>query len=369
MNKSDTNIGKLRLHYKNLTGQDMPSHVTNREDAMTVIQAAMSGADAVTSAAEEKASHAKAEQAVSRVVSPVIGAPPVIDVPADLVSKFIPKKDDDMSAFVPREPYYGILKLLHKHRISALLNGEAGVGKTTMGKALAFEENLPWLLISMDNMLSIRELFGQINIKDATSGWTPGVFTLLTQVPSVIHIAEANASDSGKNFILHEILCNRRFYVKEANGGAGQVFYLHPECYILLDGNPPGARYSGANQYNIAFLDRPAVINIPVWNEHDIKMFISGDVKPSGTALKLSKQSVNPDQIASFYHQVSDIISSNKFRAMISLRGVKRLMSLLELGVPLKTALEVSVLNHLRLGGGQDPHVAATTIAKSIWNV
>ena len=142
---------------------------------------------------------------------------------ADLVPK---ADDDDIRDFVIREPYW---KQVND----------------------AYERRMPLLLASRP-------------------------FTKLSQVPSLIHVSEFNAMDGGRNMIWQQINNDRRFYIKEAEFGKGKTFALHKDCWIVFDGNPPSARYNGSNRYNVAQLDRLAVVEVTQWTRAEVTALLSG---------------------------------------------------------------------------------------------
>jgi len=284
----------------------------------------------------------------------------ITGVPTELEGMIPSMTEPDLANYVLRTPYYRDLELEWDDRklsscTSVLLNGEAGTGKTTMPKYLAAKHKLPWLLISMDNMASVRDMFGQMCIVNGTSNWNMGLFTKLSQCPSIIHIAEVNACDPGRNFILHELLNNRRFFVKEADNGKGKVFHLHEDCWIVLDGNPPGARYNGTSRYNVAFMTRVGVINVPTWTSEEILKFIGTHPMQA--------------ELAQFYMEWTAQIRSSEIRGAMTLRELGRLKRYIDRGHVMGEAIDMACLNQVQLTDGTQAYETGRGIAMSIFDL
>lgn len=294
--------------------------------------------------------------------SPMVVYPwPAIPLPAvdPLCLPFadmIPKAtEDDLVSYQTRKPYWDMVCDAHSDGRFLMMVGEAGTGKTTMSKALAHVLQVPWLLVSCDGKLNPRTLFGQISIKNGTSFFTEGIFTLLSQVPSVVTLAEWNCLDGSVATTFNEILNNRRLFIAEADGGKGKMFHLHPKCFIVADCNPPGAKYTGAQKSNVAAVDRLQVINIPQLTHQEVC-----DIVGTGTYTKT---------LADLYLQTNDVIKTNGFRCAITLRGLKRASVLLDKGYTQKESIELGILNAIELTGGPDARVAIEQVAKSLFKM
>jgi len=291
-----------------------------------------------------------------RVVYPWPAPLPAIDPLCLPFADMIPKiTEDDLAGYQVRDPYWEMLCDAEADKRFTLFVGEAGTGKTTMSKALAYITQRPWLLVSCDGKLNPRVLFGQISIKNGTSFFTEGIFTMLSQVPCVVTLAEWNCLDGSVQTTFNEILNNRRVFIAEADGGKGKTYHLHPKCFITADCNPPGAKYTGAQKSNVASVDRMQVINIPQLSHPEITAII-------GAGLYTSK-------LADLYLQTNDTIKTNGFRCAITLRGLKRAAALLAKGYTEKDVIELGVLNAIELTGGPDARMAIEQVAKSMFKL
>jgi dynein-related subfamily AAA family protein len=283
--------------------------------------------------------------------------PPVLPaIPAECLpyQHLVVKADDpEMLIFKPRTPYWDWLCDAHFNGRFMQLVGEPGCGKSVMEKALAYVTQVPYLPISCDGKLNPRTLFGQISIKNGTSFFTEGEVTKLTQVPSVIVLEERNGLDGSVEMTFNRMLNNREFFIPEANGGQGQLYKLHPKCYIVQDCNPPGAKFTGAQKQNVATVDRVSVMKVPMLTRAEI--------------IRILDNHKDAGRMADFYLQAADMIKTNGFRCSVTLRGLKRATVLIDTGYTEKDSIELGVLNAIELTGGQDAFAAVQSVAKGMF--
>lgn len=261
--------------------------------------------------------------------------------------------DPEMQIFKPRTPYWDHLCDAHAKKRFLQLVGEPGCGKSVMEKALAYVKQVPYLPISCDGKLNPRTLFGQISIKNGTSFFTEGEVTRLLQVPSVIVLEERNGLDGSVEMTFNRILNNREFFIAEADGGQGKMYKLHPDCYIVQDCNPPGAKFTGAQKQNVATVDRVEVMKVPQLTRKEI-IEIMDNHKEAG-------------RMADFYLQAADMIKTNGYRCSVTLRGLKRAVQMIDDGYTEKDAVELGVLNAIELTGGADAFAAVQSVAKGMF--
>lgn len=347
-------------YYKKLSGQDFPPSTT-RQEASDLIEGFLNnnpqfkGQSLKTMGPKPKAKSqppkpkpAPVPKKMTTIAWPPSPLPP-IDPLCVPFAHMIPTMDEELSNFVPRQPYWDFLADSHADGVPLQFVGPPGCGKSLMPKALAYALQRPYLPISCDGKLNPRVLFGQINIKNGTSYFVEGDFTLFTQMPCIIALEERNGLDASVEMTFNRILNNRQFFIPEADHGKGKVYQLHKDCYIVQDCNPPGAKFTGAQKQNVATVDRVKVVNVQQLTAMEIIAILGG-----GT---------HDDKLADLYLQANDAITVNGFRAAVTLRGLKRAAAMLAKGYSEKDAIELGLLNAIELTGGLDAKQVVTAIA------
>jgi MoxR-like ATPase len=351
-------------YYKKLSGQDFPPGTT-RQDASDLIDGFLTnnpqfrgrslkqlqaGVVAKPKRLPPKPKPLPVPTKMTTIAWPPSPLPP-IDPLCVPFAHMIPVMDDELKGFVPRQPYWDMTCDAHADGRAIQYVGPPGCGKSITPKALAHATQRPYLPISCDGKLNPRVLFGQINIKNGTSYFVEGEFTLLTQVPSIIVLEERNGLDGSVEMTFNRILNNRQFFIPEADQGKGKVYQLHKDCFIVQDCNPPGAKFTGANRQNVATVDRVSVINVQQLTHAEIVEILDGGP--------------HDDKLADLYLQTNDAITVNGFRAAVTIRGLKRASALLAKGYSEKDAIELGLLNAIELTGGMDAKQVVEAIAKT----
>lgn len=275
------------------------------------------------------------------------------DLPSD-ISGYVPSSNDaEVNTYRPRQEYLTALNIYTSSRKPVLMIGDAGTGKTSLARYYAFTNRLPFLEVSCDSLLGFRELLGQVNITDGTSHFIEGLFTKFIQQPSVILLDEITALDPGKNFMLHQLLNSREFFVKEAERGKGRTYRLHPDCRLILACNPPNAKYPGTNRLNVALVDRPQVL----WIE-DLTLTEVKDIVPN---------TIHKDTLIKFYAAGRSMIQKNNLRTTFSIRALKKVSESLMANVSINEALHHGFLNGVRATAGDDGYKALVGVAQTLW--
>jgi MoxR-like ATPase len=219
--------------------------------------------------------------------------------------------------------------------------------------------------------MGVKELFGLHAISGSTTYFVEGLFTTFTQIGwkkdpktnlpvlekridpetkqeiitqvddptqpgAVILIDEVTALDPGKNFIFHQILAERKFFVRDAN----KTYYVAPRVMIMFAGNPKDPRYPGVNKMNLAFADRLGSIYLDALSMAQVQEYIT---KAYGDVL-------NADQIKFILDYVADMrdfikSGSDPIGAELSMRSIKRMASFLAKGASYQDAVEYGFLN------------------------
>jgi midasin (ATPase involved in ribosome maturation) len=281
-----------------------------------------------------------------------------VDCP-EFIKSFIPK--DDGFNYIVRETDHSIERwgqldpeLGHGRPIANIsLVGQAGSGKTMGAKHYALRHKLPFLLIPCDDSIVFRELLGYWQAKDGSTTWHEGIFTQMLRYPCVVLIDEVNALPSGRLFMLHELLENRRLFVKDAPKEQS-VVALHPGVRIFMAMNPPGNVYTGTNRLNPA-LGSQRTICI--------------ETAPF-TTMELSIETGNKTldkYLEKFYGDVQEAINQQGLRVVISKRNMDRIVKILKYGATLGEAVSEGFVNCALLTAGVNERNALMDIANVVF--
>lgn len=289
---------------------------------------------------------------------PVVEAPmPQRDATDDgfYPEDYIPKMEDrDLQGYVPREPYYQQYKDSLKARQPVLLIGETGTGKTSMVKYDCAVRKMPMLHVSCDGILEFGELFGYQGLKDGNTYFREGaLIRLACHYPCVILLDEVSNIVPEKFSRLQVFIEERRFFVKEADNGRGKYYSLHPECRVVLAGNPPNAAYNGTNKMNIALLGRVDNITLPAWEKKEF--------------VKIFKDKPRLAEVMDFYGQVNEIITNQNKRCFFSIRELKKIFKKLEMGYGVVDAIRIAFTNNVALATGVDNQRAFDDLALAVF--
>ena len=270
---------------------------------------------------------------------------------------YVPREDEpEMQGFLERPDYIRKIQMFTNTGHNLLLIGEAGSGKSTIGRYYAMQKGFPYLAISADGLMGVRELFGLPQITGATSYFVEGMFTTFTQIGhkfnpktgeyednpeepgAIILIDEVTALDPSKNFIFHQILAERRFFVRDAN----KTYKVSPKCIFMFAGNPKDPRYPGVGKMNLAFADRMGTLILEPLLLSEIEKIVKDNyVKP-----KLIT-SADLEFIIMYVEKMQDFIrnSPEPLPSELSMRSIKRIASFLSQGATRTEAVELGFLN------------------------
>jgi len=216
------------------------------------------------------------------------------------------------------------------------LQGESGTGKTTAVEHYASKHKLPFCRISFDETTTLREFVGGREIINGKTVYKTGVLFELIKRPCVILFDEFNAIDSKRLFFLHELLQNRKLFVKEFNGG--QTFKVNNDALFVLACNPNTVRYTGTNKINVALANRVNVtVNVPEFETNEIKpLFETGN----DNLTRMLQQ---------FYNEIKQLNREQNLRFAFSLRNVETIVNALRNGDNVSDALKFGLLDNILL--------------------
>src|SRR5579863_3609645 len=228
---------------------------------------------------------------------------------------------DDIKAFIPtQKDVEGYLKRdvdvrlsLHyacdKHPIT---QGPQGTGKTFSHMYYAYENKLPFMLISCFPDMVLHKFFGDKTLKDGSIVFREGVLVKMCQLPSVILFDEINAIENSKSYDFHALLQNRELFVKDGDDGKGKVYKLHKDCKIGFAQNPRSAKYIGGTIKPSSFLGRCSYITFPNFTKPEIHKILKGRYP------KLEKEKVL--EFTDFFFEANDYLHQNGISVDVSIR-------------------------------------------------
>ena len=284
------------------------------------------------------------------IVKPVtLNIPIVTD---DLLKSFIPKEMEQ--GYIERPEIIKhietILTLPPNERKPIFLIGETAVGKTTTPKYLAVKHKLPILLIQMDRSLNFNDLLYKIDFVNATANYTEGLFLRFVQQPCIIVLDELPSTEPEIMFKLHELLQERKIFVKEL----GKVYQQHPNCFIFATGNFKNAQYVGNNKMNEALINRFFVKVIEDFTDPELNQIIELDDK------QLKRQLIQ------FYREIQRTIKEQNRKYVISIRNLNSIVQLYKTdNLAFSDALRWGFCDGIMVNNNNEDRLAAWGIALS----
>ncbi len=266
------------------------------------------------------------------------------------VSNFVPSLSE-YNGFMERA-WFNQLFAAHLTRTNCLLIGDCGCGKTEAIRFLSATEKMPFLRVSFDASLGMADLVGQVNLTDGNTHFTTSVLLNLIQYPSIILFDEVSTASPGQIYKLHELLDSRSIYVPQADRGKGRIIKAHEECRFFLAANPTGTKYIGTQKFNVALPNRTIVILVPPFTVEELRSILS-----------LTSEIKEP--LLELYGELRKLASEQKLQFEISLRNLNNFCKLISLGLALRDALDMSILNHIYLSSGEAVRQAVLALAKS----
>ena len=235
-------------------------------------------------------------------------------------------------------------------RSPMFLIGDASTGKTSLPEFIAYKKKLPFLLASADAALNFNDLLYKVRFENATAHYEPGLIVKFLESPSIILIDELPSASAEIFFKLHELLQEKKVFVKEL----GRVVVQHEQCYIFAAGNFKNALYIGNNKLNEALVSRFAVRVVEDFTDDELRQIL-----PVKGAFK--------DHLVRFYRGVKKMIVEQNKKFSISLRNLLKIVQLCELGFTLEEALRWGVLDSICVNNSVEDKKAVYGLALAIF--
>jgi MoxR-like ATPase len=172
---------------------------------------------------------------------------------------------------VPEQIKFDIVKTFNKNHIKvlqsaislntpALLVGHTGLGKTTLIKELANQNNKTLIRLSVHSGVTADEILGKWLAEAGSTVWQDGLLVQAMKQGHWIVFDEINACPADVMFALHSLLDDDRHITLLEK--KGEVVKPHAEFRFFATMNPQ-EDYAGTKELNMAFLSRfNAVIEI-----------------------------------------------------------------------------------------------------------
>lgn len=178
-------------------------------------------------------------------------------------AQYVPTVDEDYD-FQPKTRE--IIDAINAYE-NVILTGGGGSGKTSTFEQLAARINQPCIRVNLSIETRISDFIGKMHVKDGKTYWVDGILPFCMKNDIWLILDEVDAGDPAILMLLHPLL------EEDANGGKlvikehdGEVVHKSNGFRLLMTANSIGAmadrvsNYSGTNQMNSAFMDRPTVI-------------------------------------------------------------------------------------------------------------
>ncbi len=264
-------------------------------------------------------------------------------------SMFVPQ--DNNEKYISRDIDKNIRFWADNHK-TCLLVGESGSGKTYSIWNYAREYKLPLLIIPCDDSQVLRELLGYWQAVNQSTVWQEGLLSQMLKRPCVVLFDEVNSLPPARLFMLHELIQNRRLFVKDAPAESA-IINVHAEARLMFAMNPAGSSYSGANRLNCALANRLPVI----------------EVKPFDTSklvIDSGNDSIN-NMIRKFYQESQRVIKEQRLRVVVSKRNIDRIANAIKSGLSVSNAVREGFINSAMTTATESEKNALLNIARVVF--
>jgi MoxR-like ATPase len=222
-----------------------------------------------------------------------------------MLEKYIPKVD-----YIEREFYHLVVHLIEQE-FTPYLVGDSGTGKTAFAEWYACENQLPLLIVNCDYK-NLRELLGQWTLTNGPTGpqtiFQVGLLTHFLTSRSVVLFDEVNSLEGEYLFFLHELINNRQVFIPEIRE------VIPVEATIILASNPTGKIYYGTQPLNYALLSRVVVVDVPLWEEKELKQIIQD---PEARQFFFEANKMSKEQNLGVYVGIRELLQYQKLAPIV----------------------------------------------------
>lgn len=226
----------------------------------------------------------------------------------------------------------GISKVLAhniKNRVSTMLLGPTGVGKTEMVAAIAKSLNMDYTIFDMGTMTDpIMSLIGThaITVKDGQtqSEFKASRFSEVIQKPGIVVLDELSRAAAGSNNLLFPCLDFRRELPMEYSFENFEPIKIHPDCVFIATANT-GSQYTGTHKLDKALIDRFMILEIETLNSDGCKYVLKEIFKGSLT-------NKDYETIVNIFFAINKEHDEFKINFSLSMRHLKTIASMVKSG-------------------------------------
>ncbi|HYC48352.1 MAG TPA: CbbQ/NirQ/NorQ/GpvN family protein [Burkholderiales bacterium] len=149
---------------------------------------------------------------------------------------------DPEARTIEREPYYepvgdevALFQAAYESRISALLKGPTGCGKTRFVEYMAWRLGRPLVTVSCHEDLTASDLVGRYLITNDETVWVDGPLTQAVRAGAICYLDEVVEARKDTTVVIHPLADDRRMLPIDKHG---ELIHAPPEFMLALSYNP-----------------------------------------------------------------------------------------------------------------------------------
>ncbi len=221
------------------------------------------------------------------------------------------------------------LAIALNENLATIIVGEAGTGKTSAIKQLAFLRQQPYVRVNMTGFTTPDELIGSKSVKEGKTYFENGIITDAMQRGALLVIDEVNATSPDCLFILHGLLDED----KRITLPNGDIITPHENFRVFATCNPD---YEGTKSMNKAFLDRfPIVITVDVLTPVKEKKLLTD---------RTGIDETTAENLVTIATMARKDYTEQKIMSYVSTRGLLNIAKLIQLGLSARHAYESTIV-------------------------
>jgi len=153
-----------------------------------------------------------------------------------------PRVVDAEARLIEQEPYYepvadeiGLFEAAYQSRISVLLKGPTGCGKTRFIEHMAWRLGRPLVTVSCHEDMTASDLVGRYLITNEETVWVDGPLTQAVRAGAICYLDEVVEARKDTTVVIHPLADDRRMLPIDKHG---ELVHAPPEFMLALSYNP-----------------------------------------------------------------------------------------------------------------------------------